>query len=250
MLIQLIDVHKSIGGKTILDGVSLSVEPGENVVIIGRSGTGKTVTLKHITGLMRPDSGRVMVDGTDVTNARPAQLRQVRRRLGVLFQSGALINWMSVLDNVALPLRELSDMAEEEIRAAAEEKLALVDLADAGHLMPDSLSGGMRKRAGLARALVREPEIMLYDEPTSGLDPVTANHINQLILDMQHKLDITSVVVTHDMQSAFMIADRIAMLHEGRVIQTGTPQEIQQTDDPVVRQFITGDTEGPVGAGS
>ncbi len=246
-MIELIDVHKELGGRKVLNGMSLKVERGETMAIIGRSGSGKSVTFKHVTGLLKPDSGRILVDGVDVTTATWKEIDDVRRRLGVLFQSGALLNWMTVDANVALPLRELTDLPEVEIRRIVDEKLALVELNDAGHLMPATLSGGMKKRAGLARSLVLEPEILLYDEPTSGLDPIMANRINELIIDMQRKLNVTSIVVTHDMESAFMIADRIAMLFGGRIIEVGTPLEIQATKNVIVRQFVDGKTRGPVG---
>ena len=246
-MIELIDLHKKLARRKVLDGLSLKVERGETMVIIGRSGSGKSVTFKHITGLFRPDRGQVLVDGVDVASASRAQLDEVRRRLGVLFQSGALINWLSVAENVALPLRELTNLGEAEIQRIVAEKLDLVELTGAENQMPDSLSGGMRKRAGLARALVRDPEIILYDEPTAGLDPIMANRINELIIDMQRKLKVTSLIVTHDMESAFMVADRIAMLFGGKIIQVGTPQEIQATTNPIVRQFIDGKTQGPVG---
>jgi len=246
-MIELIDIHKELGGKKVLNGLSLKVESGETMVIIGSSGSGKSVTFKHITGLLKPDSGRILVDGVDVTTASGNEVDRVRRRLGVLFQSGALLNWMTVDANVALPLRELTKLPEAEIRRIVDEKLALVELNGAGHLMPASLSGGMKKRAGLARSLVLEPEILLYDEPTSGLDPIMANRINELIIDMQRKLNVTSIVVTHDMESAFMIADRIAMLFGGRIIEVGTPLEIRATKNVIVRQFVDGKTRGPVG---
>jgi len=246
-MIELIDIHKELGSKKVLNGLSLKVESGETMVIIGRSGSGKSVTFKHITGLLKPDSGRILVDGVDVTTASGNEVDRVRRRLGVLFQSGALLNWMTVDANVALPLRELTKLPEAEIRRIVDEKLALVELNGAGHLMPASLSGGMKKRAGLARSLVLEPEILLYDEPTSGLDPIMANRINELIIDMQRKLNVTSIVVTHDMESAFMIADRIAMLFGGRIIEVGTPLEIRATKNVIVRQFVDGKTRGPVG---
>ena len=246
-MIELIDVHKKLGGVPVLDGLTLSVERGETMVIIGRSGSGKSVTFKHITGLLRPDSGQVLVNGVNVVTATNSSLHEVRRRLGVLFQSGALLNWLTVFENVALPLRELTGLAEHDIHRIVEEKLALVELTGAEHQMPASLSGGMKKRAGLARSLVLNPEIILYDEPTSGLDPIMANRINELIIDMQRKLNVTSIVVTHDMDSARMIADRIAMLYRGRIIEVGTPLEIQTTRNKIVRQFIDGKTRGPVG---
>ena len=246
--IELVEVTKRLGGRNVLDGLSLSVPQGEVFVIIGPSGTGKSVTLKHVVGLMKPDAGRVKVNGEDITHAGAGTLDAVRTRFGVLFQNGALLNSLSVGENVALPLREHTALSEDEIRRLVREKLALVDLTHAEDAMPDSLSGGMRKRVGLARAIVRDPRIILYDEPTSGLDPVMSNVINHLILNMKKQLKVTSVVVTHDMASAYLIADRIAMIHKGRIVQEGTPKEILQTRNPIVRQFIDGNVLGPLTA--
>ena len=245
-MIELIDVYKKLGDSQILAGMDLAVQRGETMVIIGRSGTGKSITLKHIVGLLEPDSGEVIVDGTDVAGADRKTLLKLRSKMGVLFQSGALIHWMSVRDNVALPLRELGGYTQRQVRAIVREKLDLVELRGAGNLTPDKISGGMKKRAALARAISRDPEIILYDEPTAGLDPVIARSINELIVDLQKKLGVTSVVVTHDMRSAYHIGDRIAMLHKGRIIQVGTPEQIRNTTDPVVRQFIEGESRGPL----
>jgi phospholipid/cholesterol/gamma-HCH transport system ATP-binding protein len=245
-VIEIIDVHKKLGANPVLVGMNLTVRRGETMVIIGRSGIGKSVTLKHIIGLLDPDSGRVIVDGIDVPGANRKTLLKLRSKMGVLFQGGALIHWMTVSENVALPLRELGGYTEEQIRATVREKLDLVELRGAGNLTPDKISGGMQKRAALARAISRDPEIILYDEPTAGLDPVIAHSINDLIVSLQKKLGVTAVVVTHDMSSAYQIADRIAMLHEGRIIQQGTPQEIRITTNPVVRQFIEGAPSGPL----
>jgi len=243
-MIELIDLHKSFGPKHVLRGVDLKVEKAETMVVVGGSGGGKSVMLRHVVGLYKPDRGRVMVDGADVAQAEGERLAAIRQKFGVLFQSGALINWLNVEENIALPLRELSDLSEREIHDQVHRALAMLDLGPAATRMPSELSGGMKRRAGLARAIIRNPEIILYDEPTSDLDPIMANHINELILDMQHKLGVTSVVVTHDMNSAYMVGDRLAMLYEGKIIEVGTPEEIRMTQNRVVRQFIDGDTTG------
>ncbi len=244
--IELEGVTKRLRGRNVLDGLTLRVPKGETFVIIGPSGTGKSVTLKHMIGLMPPDSGRIKVEGEDITDADDAALDAVRTKFGVLFQNGALLNSLTVGENVALPLKEHTALSPDEILRIVREKLALVELAGAEDATPDALSGGMKKRVGLARAIVREPQIILYDEPTSGLDPVMSNVINHLIINMKKRLHVTSVVVTHDMGSAYLIADRIAMIHGGRILQEGTPKEILQTRDPVVRQFIDGSVKGPL----
>lgn len=248
MVIRLEGVVKRLGERNVLDGLDLAVPRGETFVIIGRSGTGKSVTLKHMIGLMAPDAGTVTVDGKSVAGAPPEAWDALRTKFGVLFQNGALLNSLTVGENVALPLREHTPLPDAEIRRIVREKLALVDLAGAEDVMPDALSGGMRKRVGLARAIVREPRIILYDEPTSGLDPVMSNIINQLIIGMKRQLKVTSVVVTHDMGSAYLIADRIAMIEGGRIVQEGTPKDVLQTKNPVVRQFIDGNVHGPLTA--
>ena len=239
-------VSKRLGPKQVLSGVSLSVAEGESVAIIGRSGTGKSVLLKHVVGLMQPDAGTVRVDGVDVPSLGTKDLLELRKRMGMLFQGGALFDSLSVGDNVGLPLREHTRVDETQVALVVREKLHLVGLEGVEEMRPSSLSGGMKKRAALARALALNPKIMLYDEPTTGLDPITADLINRLIRRLQERLGITSIAVTHDMRSAYHIADRIAMLHEGRIHAVGTPAEIQATTDPAVRQFIEGSAEGPL----
>ncbi|RPH47025.1 MAG: ABC transporter ATP-binding protein [Planctomycetota bacterium] len=244
--IELCDLTKTLSGRTVLDGVSLAVQKGETMSVIGGSGAGKSVTLKHIVGLMKPDRGCVKVDGVDVTNTNHGSLEAARRKIGFCFQGSALLNSLSVFENVALPLREHERPDEAEIRRRVDEKLALVGLTDAGQKLPSEISGGMKKRVGLARAIIRNPEIILYDEPTAGLDPVMGSTINDLILDMQKKLGVTSVLVTHDMSSAFRVSTRIAMLLKGRIVKVGTPAEFRASDDPLVKQFIYGESEGPL----
>jgi len=239
-------VHKSLGSRQVLRGVSLNVAAGESVAIIGRSGTGKSVLLKHVVGLMLPDAGTVRVDGVDVPSLNTNDLLELRKMMGMLFQGGALFDSMSVGENVGLPLREHTKVDETQVELVVKEKLHLVGLEGVQDLRPSSLSGGMKKRAALARALALNPKIMLYDEPTTGLDPITSDLINRLIRRLQERLGITSIAVTHDMKSAYHIADRIAMLHEGRIHAVGTPAEIQSSTDPAVRQFIEGSAEGPL----
>ena len=239
-------VYKRLGTKPVLRGVDLSVAPGESVVIIGRSGTGKSVLLKHVVGLILPDAGTVRVDGVDVPTLGGAELLELRKQMGMLFQGGALFDSLTIGENVGLPLREHTDIDETQVDLVVREKLHLVGLEGVDGMHPSSLSGGMKKRAALARALALNPKIMLYDEPTTGLDPITADLTNRLIRRLQERLGITSIAVTHDMRSAYHIADRIAMLHEGRIHAIGTPAEIQATADPAVRQFIEGSAEGPL----
>ncbi len=244
--IELCGLTKSLGGRVVLEGVSLSIQKGETMSIIGGSGAGKSVTLKHIVGLMKPDRGCVKVCGVDVTGGNHGTLETARKRIGFCFQGSALLNSMSVFENVALPLREHERLSEEEIRRRVQDKLRLVNLSDADCKMPSEISGGMKKRVGLARAIIRNPEIILYDEPTAGLDPVVGTQINVLILDMQKKLGVTSLLVTHDMSSVFRVSNRIAMLLEGRIVKIGTPAEFRASDDPVIKQFIYGESEGPL----
>jgi phospholipid/cholesterol/gamma-HCH transport system ATP-binding protein len=244
--IELCELTKTLSGRTVLDGISLAIQKGETMSVIGGSGAGKSVTLKHIVGLMKPDRGCVKVDGVDVTNTNHGSLEEARRKIGFCFQGSALLNSLSVFENVALPVREHERLDEAEIKKRVEEKLALVGLADAGQKLPSEISGGMKKRVGLARAIIRNPEIILYDEPTAGLDPVMGSTINDLILDMQKKLGVTSVLVTHDMSSAFRVSNRIAMLLKGKIVKVGTPAEFRASDDPLVKQFIYGESEGPL----
>ncbi len=245
-MIELKNVYKKFDEMLVLDGIDFTIEKGETFVIIGLSGTGKTVTLKHIAGLLDPDSGEVIIDGVQMNDAAETVKSKLRTKMGVVFQSGALINWLSVGDNVALPLREHKKFPENEIEKIVDEKLRLLHLDDAKEKMPADISGGMKKRAGLARVLVRNPEIILYDEPTSGLDPVMSNHINELINQTNREFGVTSVVVTHDMESAYSIADRIAMIYNGRIVECDTPDGIRNCSNPIVRQFITGSLGGPI----
>ncbi len=239
-MIELDRVSKTLGDKAVLDGLVLTVREGETLVILGGSGTGKSVTLKHMVGLMKPDAGRVRVAGEDITDFTERELEPVRRRYGYCFQGAALLNSLSVFENVALPLREHERLEEEELGTRVLEVLRLVGLEDAAQKMPAVLSGGMRKRAGLARAIVRRPQIVLYDEPTAGLDPVISRTIDELILDLRDRLKVTSVVVTHDIASAFRVGTRLAMLHRGRIHLEGSPELFRTTHDPLVRQFVDG----------
>jgi phospholipid/cholesterol/gamma-HCH transport system ATP-binding protein len=225
--------------------VSLKIEQGETFVIIGLSGAGKTVILRHIVGLLEPDVGSVLIEGTYMNGATRSIRQRLRDKMGFVFQSGALINWLSVWDNLALPLVE-KHYPRNRIDEIVSEKLKLLQLFDAKDKMPSEISGGMRKRVSLARALVTSPEIILYDEPTSGLDPVMSSHINELIRDTQERFNVTSIVVTHDMRSAYYIADRIAVLYEGQIVQCDKPEVVKNTTNPIVQQFITGSLEGPI----
>jgi phospholipid/cholesterol/gamma-HCH transport system ATP-binding protein len=244
--IEFSDVWKRLGRKEILRGLNLAVGRGESLVIIGRSGTGKSVLLKHAIGLMEADRGTVLVNGLDVASLKDRDLFELREGMGMLFQAGALFDSMTIGENVGLALREHTPLPEAQIEIVVAEKLSLVGLAGTESQRPSALSGGMKKRAALARALAMNPKIMLYDEPTTGLDPITADVINRLIRRLQERLGITSIAVTHDMRSAYHIADRIAMLHEGRIHAIGTPAEIQASKDPIVKQFIEGSSDGPL----
>ncbi len=245
-MIELKNVTKYFDDFLVLKDLSIDISDGEIFVIIGMSGTGKTVTLKHISGLIDPDYGSVLIEGIKMNGASPRVKERLRKKMGVVFQSGALINWLTVGQNVSLPLVEQSDMDEDEILEAVMEKLKLLRMDDAYDKMPSEISGGMKKRACLARVLVRNPEIILYDEPTSGLDPVMATVINDLIKKTNEEFKVTSVVVTHDMESAFFLADRIAMLYNGEIVQCDTPDNIRNSTNPVVQQFIKGGITGPI----
>ncbi|HEX2061942.1 MAG TPA: ABC transporter ATP-binding protein [Thermoanaerobaculia bacterium] len=244
--LQLEHLYKAFDGKQVLRDMSIDVERGESLVIVGGSGTGKSVTLKHIIGLLRPDRGRVLVDGQDITAMKEVELNQVRRRFGMSFQEGALFDSMSVFENIAFPLRRHTKMTEKEIRARVEECLEDVHLHGVEKKRPSELSGGMRRRVGFARAISLKPEILLFDEPTTGLDPVISDVIAELIEEMDVKLGVTTVTITHDMKVAFKIADRVAMLHQGQIIEEGTPEEFQASTNPIVRQFIEGRAQGPL----
>jgi phospholipid/cholesterol/gamma-HCH transport system ATP-binding protein len=240
-LIDLKHVSKAFGWHVVLKDMSLSIEAGESLVVIGASGTGKSVLLKHIVGLLKPDSGEVWFDGHRIDELPERALMEQRKRFGFLFQMGALFDSLNLGDNIAFPLREHTTKPEAEVRQIVGDKLRMVGLSGVEKKMPAELSGGQRKRVALARAIALDPEVILYDEPTTGLDPVRADVINQLIIKLGRELKVTSITVTHDMQSAFKIGNRIVMLHEGRVIMSGTPQEIQASDNPIVKQFILGE---------
>lgn len=242
-IVELRKVHKRFGALQVLTGVSLKLQPGQTTVIIGESGTGKSVLIKHMMGLLRPDAGKVFVDGRRVDQLSEKQWVPIRRRFGYLFQMGALFDSLTTGENVAFPLREHSDYSPEKIKTIVAEKLAMVGLDGVQDKWPSELSGGQRKRVALARAIALEPDIILYDEPTTGLDPIRSDTINDLIIKLKRELHVTSVVVTHDMTSAFKIADRILMLHQGNFIADGTAEAFRQSADARVRAFVTGDAQ-------
>jgi phospholipid/cholesterol/gamma-HCH transport system ATP-binding protein len=244
--IRLSGVVKSFGAKRVLDGVDLEVAAGESLVVIGASGTGKSVMLKHIIGLLRPDAGTIVVDGQAVEKLGNRDLTEFRRRFGMAFQEGALFDSLSVWENVAFPLRRLTEKSRAEIDERVEECLEMVHLEGAGAKMPSELSGGMRRRVGFARAVAHEPEILLFDEPTTGLDPVTSAQVGEVIRDLCERLKTTTVSITHDMDVAFRIANRIAMLDRGKIIAEAPPGEFRELPDPRVQQFIHGSPEGPL----
>jgi phospholipid/cholesterol/gamma-HCH transport system ATP-binding protein len=246
VMIEIAELTKSFGNKQVLKGVNLKVKRGENVVVIGRSGCGKSVLLKHIIGLMKPDSGKVVVDGVEVTALEGDRLTDFRKKFGMLFQGAALFDSLSVWENVGLGLLEHTALSREEIRKAVCEKLELVGLTQIDELKPSELSGGMKKRVGLARAIAMDPPVILYDEPTTGLDPIMADVINGLVRYLQKTLQITSIAVTHDMRSAYKIGDRLAMLYGGRIVFEGTPDEVKASGNEVVRQFVEGRAQGPI----
>ncbi len=243
MSIQLVDVHKAFGSKKILRGLSLEVEDGETVSLVGFSGAGKSVTLKHIAGLLMPDRGTVTVDGNEVPTMKREDLYKLRLEMGYVFQFAALFDSMTIGDNVAMGLRKKGGMSESEIRDQVAQSLGRVGLDGFEKRFPAELSGGQKKRAGLARAIAYRPKYLLYDEPTSGLDPVTTEVIDRLIIKMKEELGVTSLVITHDMKSAYAISDKIAMLFNGRVVEVGTPEQIQRTENRIVRGFVEGRPE-------
>ncbi|MBI2342288.1 MAG: ABC transporter ATP-binding protein [Deltaproteobacteria bacterium] len=237
-MIKLVDVHKNFGGQKVLNGINLQIRKGEITVIIGTSGVGKSVLLKHMIGLLRPDRGKVFIAGVDLGTLSSPALVEMRKKFGMLFQGAALFDSLTVFENVAFPLVEHSNLTVEKIRERVMEKLDLVGLHDVDKKMPSELSGGMKKRVGLARAIILEPEVILYDEPTTGLDPIMTDSVDNLILAMQQRLKITSVVISHDIKSTFDIADQIAMMHEGKIIEAGAPEIFRASKNPVVAKFI------------
>jgi phospholipid/cholesterol/gamma-HCH transport system ATP-binding protein len=242
--VRLVDVHKQFGAKKVLEGITVDIRRGETMVVLGGSGSGKSVLIRHIIGLHRPDSGQVVVDGEDIVDYDEEQLIPVRKKVAMLFQGGALFDSMNVRENIAYGLREHTDLPEETVRETVRAKLALVGLEGVEELMPSELSGGMKKRVALARSISMDPQCILYDEPTTGLDPVTANTINDLIRRLQAQLRVTSVVVTHDISSAFFVGDRIGYLYQGRMYFVGTVEEARASDEPRLRYFLSGGRVG------
>ena len=243
-IIEIKDVYKAFGEKEVHMGVTLSIKKGENITVLGGSGSGKSVLLKEITGLLKPDSGDVIVEGENIVNMSEAELINVRKKMGMLFQGAALFDSLSVYENIAYPLRENTNFAEDKIAETVAKNLQNVGLPGLEDKMPADLSGGMKKRVGLARAMAMNPKILLYDEPTTGLDPPNISRINQLIRDMQAQFGITGVIITHDVASAFVISDRLAFLCDGKIVFTGTVEEAKNTDIEVLRNFIEGRMEG------
>lgn len=245
-MIELIDVHKSFGKQKVLDGLNLQIPDGKITVLLGRSGSGKSVTLKHIIGLIKPDSGKVLVDGEDITKLSGWKLNEFRKKFGMLFQEAALFDSMTVLENVAFPLVEHTKLKWNEIERIAREKLAQVGLEGAEHKLPAHLSGGMKKRVGLARAIILEPKILLCDEPTAGLDPIVASSITELLVEMQKKLGVTMFIISHDVDMALKIADQVAFLYNGKIVFAGTPKDALESANLFVQQFIKHTTQGPM----
>ena len=245
-MIRIIDVHRSFGSQQVLRGINLRVQKGEILAIIGRSGSGKTVLLRLIIGLVRPNHGQVLIEEAEITQLSGRRLDRVRERFGMLFQGGALFDSMTVFDNVAFPLREKTDLSSTEIAAQVQKMLENVGLVDMGYKFPAELSGGMKKRTALARALVTNPSIILFDEPTTGLDPILVHAIHQLIQETHDAFGYTAVIVSHEIPQVFEIATRVAVIHEGRIIAEGPPEMILKSPDPFIQQFISGSLEGPV----
>jgi phospholipid/cholesterol/gamma-HCH transport system ATP-binding protein len=245
-MIRVVDLYKSFGGNEVLRGVNLQLKHGETLVIIGQSGCGKSVLLKHVIGLLKPDRGKVYVDGVDITVLDHDELHKITRRFGMLFQGTALFDSLNVGENVSFGLERYTNYSKEKIQELVKENLAKVGLRGIEHLMPFELSGGMRKRVGLARAIAYNPDIILYDEPSTGIDPIRADAINDLIIRMKNEMQASELIITHDMVSAYKVADRIGMLYGGKIIEMGTPEEIRNSKSPVVQQFIHGSAEGPI----
>lgn len=245
-MIKIINLRKSFGDKKVLDGVDLEIEKGKITVIIGRSGEGKSVLIKHIIGLLKPDSGQILLDDQDITAMSERDFHEVLKRFGMLFQGAALFDSMTVAENVGFALKEHTDMNDEDILKVVLEKLRRVGLVNVENMMPSDLSGGMKKRVGLARAIVMDPEIVLFDEPTTGLDPIMSDSVADLVLETQRALKTTYILITHDIPFSYKIADKIAMLHEGRIIEQGTVEELKASANPIIRQFLEGRAQGPI----
>ncbi len=246
MMIRVIDLHKSFGGKRVLQGINLEVDRGETLVIMGQSGSGKSILIKHLIGLIMPDRGEIYVDGVETTRLSEEERYKVRRKFAMLFQGAALFDSLTVLQNVSFGLERYTDYTHQKIEQMARQALHRVGLREVVNLMPFELSGGMKKRVGLARAIAYKPEIILYDEPSTGIDPIRADAINDLIIQMKNDMKVTSIVITHDMVSTYKVADRVAMLYQGKIIATGSPEEIRDSNNPIIQQFITGAAEGPI----
>lgn len=248
-MIELINIHKSFGSQTVLNGLNLSIPVGKTTAVIGPSGEGKSVLIKHMIGLLSPDQGDVLVDGKSIVGLRRSQLNQVREKFAMVFQNAALFDSMTVYENIAFPLEEKTKLGRDEINARVATALQEVGLKNVNSKYPDELSGGMKKRVGLARALLLQPQIVLFDEPTTGLDPVIRRAIHQLIKQTQEKFGFTAVIVSHDIPDIFEVAHYVAMLYQGEILQFGTPEEIQGSHHPVVKQFISGSLDGPINSG-
>jgi phospholipid/cholesterol/gamma-HCH transport system ATP-binding protein len=246
MMIRVIDLHKSFGEKRVLQSINLEVDRGETLVIIGQSGSGKSILIKHLIGLIMPDRGEIYVDGVETTRLSEEERYKVRRKFAMLFQGAALFDSLTVLQNVSFGLERYTDQTHQKIEQMARQALHRVGLMGVENLMPFELSGGMRKRVGIARAIAYKPEIILYDEPSTGIDPIRADAINDLIIQMKNDLKVTSIVITHDMVSTYKVADRVAMLYQGKIIATGSPEEIRDSNNTIIQQFITGAAEGPI----
>ncbi len=245
-MIRIVDLHKAFGQKKVLQGVNLNLKQGETLAVIGQSGSGKSVLIKHIIGILKPDKGQIFVDGVEITGLKDDELHKIIRRFGMLFQGVALFDSMTVAQNVSFGLERYTDFSKERIQELVVESLGKVGLKECEGLMPQELSGGMRKRVGLARAIAYRPDIILYDEPSTGIDPIRADAINDLINMMKREMSVSTIIITHDMVSAYKVADKIAMLYEGKIVEAATPEEIRNSKNPVIQQFIHGQAEGPI----
>lgn len=245
-MIRIVDLHKAFGRKKVLQGVNLDLKQGETLAVIGQSGSGKSVLIKHIIGILRPDKGQIFVDGVEITSLKDDELHKITRRFGMLFQGVALFDSMTVAQNVSFGLERYTDFSKERIQELVAESLDKVGLKGCEGLMPQELSGGMRKRVGLARAIAYRPDIILYDEPSTGIDPIRADAINDLINMMKREMNVSTIVITHDIVSAYKVADRIAMLYEGKIVEAAAPEEIRNSKNPVIQQFIHGRAKGPI----